>query len=100
MLALVTEIMVSDGRGGGAHSRAGVRGAEGTEAPEELLKGHPDRGSTIAHRPGEGGRPPSRGRWFALRGAADAETITLYVVHRARQQRLRKQRQFQSQKKI
>ena len=30
-----------------------MRGSEGTEAPEELLKGHPDQGGMIAHRPGE-----------------------------------------------
>ena len=30
-----------------------MRGSEGTEAPEELLKGHPDQGGMVAHRPGE-----------------------------------------------
>ena len=50
---LLTCALADDGSGGRAHSRAGVRGSEGTEAPEELLKGHPDQGGMVAHRPGE-----------------------------------------------
>ena len=50
---LLTCALADDGSGGRAHSRAGVRGSEGTEAPEELLKGHPDQGGMIAHHPGE-----------------------------------------------
>ena len=50
---LLTCALADDGSGGRAHSRAGVRGSEGTEAPEELRQGHPDQGDVIAHRPGE-----------------------------------------------
>ena len=50
---LLTCALADDGSGGRAHSRAGVRGSEGTEAPEELLKGHPNQGGVTAHHPGE-----------------------------------------------
>ena len=49
----LTCALADDGSGGRAHSRAGVRGSEGTEAPEELLEGHPDQGGVVEHRPGE-----------------------------------------------
>ena len=50
---LLTCALADDGSGGRAHSRAGVRGSEGTEAPEELLEGHPDQGGVVEHHPGE-----------------------------------------------